>query len=105
MLRIESKLLLPGGWGDGGGKGWLHQNKVLPGMDAKMSVETRREVMLKLRSRYGKAGFKYRVKLLDQAVQLFGYHRKSAIRFLKAGPRAAKLRTGRPPKYDSGAML
>lgn len=70
-----------------------------------MSLETRREVMLKLRLKYRGAGRKYRVKLLDHAVQLFGYHRKSAIRFLKAVPRPPRLRPGRPCKYDSGAML
>jgi hypothetical protein len=70
-----------------------------------MSLETRQEVMLKLRSRYRRAGLKYRVKLLDQAVQLFGYHRKSAIRFFTAAARVATPRTGRPPKYDAAAML
>ena len=97
--------MLPGALGDGGGNRSLHQNKVLPGMDAKMSLETRREVMVKLRARYRNAGFKYRVKLLDQAVQLFGYHRKSAIRFLGAEPRPRQPRPGRPCKYDSSAML
>src|SRR3954462_4759067 len=74
-------------------------------MDAKMSLETRREVMLKMRARYRHAGFKYRVKLINQAVELFGYHRKSAIRFLGAEARAPRPRPGRPCKYDSFAML
>jgi hypothetical protein len=74
-------------------------------MDANMSLETRREVMAKLRGRYRNAGFKYRVKLIDQAVQLLGYHRKSAIRFLGAEPRVARPRPGRPCLYDSDAML
>lgn len=74
-------------------------------MDAKMSVESRREVMVQLRARYGKAGPKYRVKLIDQAVELFAYHRKSAIRFLGAAPTAQRSRGGRPPKYDAAAML
>jgi hypothetical protein len=74
-------------------------------MDAKMSLETRREVMAKLRARYQNAGFKYRVKLIDEAVQLFDYHRKSAIRFLGAAPRASRPRPGRPCKYESSAML
>src|SRR4051812_24854076 len=97
--------MLPGGWGDGGGNRTLPQNKVLPEMDANMSEETRREVIVKLRSRYGRAGFKYRVKLIDQAVDLFGYHRKSAIRVLSAPARVARPRTGRPPRYDAAAML
>jgi hypothetical protein len=69
-----------------------------------MSVETRREVMVKLRSRYRNAGLKYRVKLIDQAVELFGYHRKSAIRFFGAVPPVARSRPGRRPKYDALAM-
>jgi len=74
-------------------------------MDAKMSLETRREVMLKLRSRYRKAGFKYRIKLINQAVEFFGYHRKSAIRFLGAEAHAPRPRPGRPCTYDWLAML
>jgi hypothetical protein len=73
-------------------------------MDAKMSVHTRSEVMRKLRSRYRNAGQKYRAKLLDQAVELFGYHRKSAIRALAARRRPAMPRPGRPPKYDAAAL-
>ena len=64
--------MLLGGLGEGGGKGLLDQNKVLPEIDANMSAYTPSEVMVKLCSRYRKAGFKYRVKLIDQAVELFG---------------------------------
>jgi hypothetical protein len=73
-------------------------------MDANMSVNTRSEMMIKLRSRYRNAGFKHRTKLIDQAVADFGYHRKSAIRALGAPARAALPRPGRPPKYDSAAL-
>jgi hypothetical protein len=73
-------------------------------MDANMSVHTRSEVMVKLRSRYGNAGFKHRAKLIDQAVEVFGYHRKSAIRALGARARPALPRPGRPPKYDWAAL-
>lgn len=69
-----------------------------------MSVRTRSEVMVKLRSRYGNAGFKHRTKLIDQAVEVFGYHRKSAIRALGARARPALPRPGRPPKYDWAAL-
>lgn len=69
-----------------------------------MSVVTRGEVMVKLRSRYRNAGLKYRGKLIDQAVELFGYHRKAAIRALAWRPRPTLPRTGRPPKYDRAAL-
>ncbi len=69
-----------------------------------MSEQTRWEVMVKLRARYRRAGFKHRVRLIDQAVDLFGYHRKSAIRALGARPRPALPRPGRPPKYDAAAL-
>lgn len=69
-----------------------------------MSVQTRSEVMVKLRSRYRSAGFKHRAKLIDQAVEIFGYHRKSAIRALGARVVPALPRPGRPPKYDAGAL-
>lgn len=72
-----------------------------------MSQKTRVEVLTKLRGRYEKAGAEYKRKLLDQAQELLGYHRKSAIRALRGpavvtGPR---IITGRPVKYDSGVLL
>lgn len=69
-----------------------------------MSVVTRSEVMVKLRSHYRNAGLKYRGKLIDQAVELFGYHRKAAIRALAWQARPVLPRTGRPPKYDRVAL-
>lgn len=69
-----------------------------------MSVQNRSEVMVKLRSRYRSAGFKYRAKLIDQAVEVFGYHRKSAIRALGARSGPALPRPGRPPRYDAAAL-
>lgn len=69
-----------------------------------MSANTRSEVMVKLRSRYRSAGFKYRVKLINDAVELFGYHRKSAIRALGARARPSLPRPGRPPLYDALAL-
>ena len=47
-----------------------------------MSKLTRVEVLEKLRRRYGSAGAEHKRKLLDQAQELLGYHRKSAIRAL-----------------------
>jgi hypothetical protein len=69
-----------------------------------MSKETKDEVLIRLRRRYGTAGVKHKGKLLDQAVELLGYHRKAAIRALrhpqlhKVVPRVS-LALGRPRMY------
>jgi len=76
-------------------------------MDKTMSRTTRKEVLAKMRRRYRTAGTEYKTKLLDQAQELFGYHRKAAIRALRAstvesGPR---ILTGRPVEYEPGKLL
>ncbi len=75
-----------------------------------MSQKTRQEVLIRMRRSYAKAGIKFKAQLLDQAVALLGYHRKAAIRALRAGPvRAGVLKApavmGRPREYDPGALL
>jgi len=72
-----------------------------------MSQETRKEVLAKMKRRYRTAGTPYKRKLLDQAQELFGYHRKAAIRALRAptvesGPR---ILTGRPVEYEPSKLL
>ncbi len=72
-----------------------------------MNRTTRMEVLEKLRRRYKTAGAEHKRKLLDQAVQLLGYHRKSAIRALGAaalmpGP---VILTGRPVSYEPSLLL
>jgi hypothetical protein len=77
-------------------------------MEAIMSKTTKTELLEKLRGRYAKGGPKHRIKLIDQAVDLFGYHRKSAIRALAAHPAAWLGRPGiigRPPIYDREGLL
>jgi hypothetical protein len=76
-------------------------------MDKTMSQKTRKEVLTKMRRRYRTAGMEYKRKLLDQAQELFGYHRKAAIRALRAstvepGPRIV---TGRPVEYEPEVLL
>jgi len=76
-------------------------------MDESMSQTTRKEVLKKLRQRYSRAGLKHKRKLLDQAQELLGYHRKAAIRALRAptiqpGPR---IITGRPVTYEPQLLL
>lgn len=65
--------------------------------------------MAGLVKKYVRAGEEYRVRLIDQAVELFGYHRKAAIRALNAKPKAARaaphVKTGRPREYRAEALM
>ena len=72
-----------------------------------MSQRTRSEVLTKLRRRYQRAGAEHKRKLLDQAQELLGYHRKAAIRALRApaAVRGPRLLTGRPVVYEPGLLL
>lgn len=77
------------------------------GMDESMSQKTRKEVLKKLRRRYLSAGLEHKSKLLDQAQEVLGYHRKAAIRALRgptteSGPR---IITGRPAIYKPELLL
>jgi hypothetical protein len=71
-------------------------------MDKSMSKRTRIEVLKKLRRRYETAGAEHKRKLLDQAQELLGYHRKAAIRSLRqaAVERGPRIITGRPVEYE-----
>jgi hypothetical protein len=76
-------------------------------MDKTMSQKTRKEVLGKMKRRYLRAGKVYKKRLLDQAQELFGYHRKAAIRALRApelepGPRVV---SGRPVEYEPAVLL
>ena len=73
-----------------------------------MSQNTKHEVLAKLRRAYVRAGTVYRRQLLNETVALFGYHRKAAIRALRAGPpppRAPGLILGRPRTYHPETLL
>ena len=72
-----------------------------------MRQQTRIEVWTKLRRRYGSAGAEHKRKLLDQAQELLGYHRKAAIRALRAPAveRGPRIITGRPKLYEPGMLL
>lgn len=77
-------------------------------MHTDMSQKTKQEVLARLRRRYVKAGLEYRSRLLDQAVELLGYHRKAAIRALRTKPciiKAPALIIGRPKEYDPEKLL
>lgn len=72
-----------------------------------MSHTTRKEILERLRRRYRSAGPEHKGKLLDQAQELFGYHRKSAVRVLRAPQleRAPWINTGRPVSYEPKVVL
>jgi hypothetical protein len=76
-------------------------------MDKTMSQKTREEVLAKLRQRYKSAGKEHKQKLLNQAQELLGYHRKSAIRALGARvvERGPRIITGRPVTYEPGVLV
>jgi len=86
----------------------LSQKSVLPDVDNEMSQKTRKEVLGKLRRQYAKAGPGFKCQILDQAVEILGYHRKAAIRALRARPalpRTPGLKLGRPREYDPAHLL
>lgn len=72
-----------------------------------MSQKTRNEVLNKLRRRYERAGKEHKKKLLDQAQELLGYHRKAAIRALRAVAVVRKPGNtgGRPRIYKPADLL
>jgi len=72
-----------------------------------MSQKTREEILAKLRQRYKSAGQAHKKQLLDQAQELLGYHRKSAIRSLRYPERVAgpRIITGRPVTYNPELLL
>jgi hypothetical protein len=76
-------------------------------MDKSMNQTTRSQVLAKLRRRYKTAGAEHKRKLIDQAVQLLGYHRKSAIRSLgaKAVMPGPVMVTGRPVSYEPSLLV
>ncbi len=79
-------------------------------MHSDMSTETKREVLARLRRRYATGGQEHKSKLLNEAVELLGYHRKAAIRALGARTALAtkprlNLVLGRPKTYQPATLL
>jgi hypothetical protein len=70
-------------------------------MNTKMSQITRQEVLGAQRDRYARAGQEHKTKIINELVELFGYHRKAAIRALQLRPViTAPFVLGRPKEYD-----
>ena len=79
-------------------------------MHSDMSKETKEQVLSRLRRRYVTAGARHKSKLLDQAVELLGYHRKAAVRALRhtqARVLTSKVNVvlGRPKTYHPESLL
>jgi hypothetical protein len=55
-------------------------------MEAKMSLQSRRELLNRVRARYLEAGRKEKSRILDEFLQATGYHRKYAVAVLQADP-------------------
>jgi hypothetical protein len=68
-------------------------------------MTTRKESVAALQLRYGSATFSERIRILDEFVALSGYHRKHAIRMLRAKPGAAKGTHERNRLYDEAVRL
>ena len=77
-------------------------------MHPDMDKQTKNQVLAKLRDRYSRAGKEHKSKILDQLQQLFGFHRKAAIRAVGSKRRpawAAPALLGRPPLYPPEKLL
>jgi hypothetical protein len=66
-----------------------------------MSLKSRQELTASLQRRYPTASFQEKQKILDEYVAVTGYHRKSAIRILRAEQVDAKKTRVWKVKYDA----
>jgi hypothetical protein len=64
-------------------------------MEAKMSLQSRRELLNRVRARYLEAGRKEKSRILDEFLQATGYHRKYAVAVLQTDPAATPNRRQR----------
>jgi hypothetical protein len=75
-------------------------------MHLKMSQITRKEVLDQKRRRYQTAGKEHKGRIIDEVVELFGYHRKAAIRALgTVRPSPGPFVIGRPKEYAPEKLL
>jgi len=76
-------------------------------MNSPMSQNTRQEVLSQTRRRYLRAGRPYKSQRVSQLVELFGYHRKAALRALCSKPVRARapFARGRPKVYSPDKLL
>lgn len=76
-------------------------------MNTQMSQNTRQEVLVQMRRRYARAGRPFKSQLVNELVELFGYHRKAALRALRPKPplEGAPFARGRPKEYSPDQLL
>ena len=76
-------------------------------MNTPMSQNTRQEVLTQMRRRYLRAGRPYKSQRVTELVELFGYHRKAALRALRPKPVLARapFARGRPKEYSPERLL
>lgn len=72
--------------------------------DKRMSNQSKRELVERVRHRYLHGSRKEKTKILDEFVAVTGLHRKAAIRALGGGYVQGRERRGRPPVY-TGATI
>jgi hypothetical protein len=75
-------------------------------MHPEMSQITREEVLFQKRRRYASAGKEHKTKIINELVDLFGYHRKAAIRAMRVSSgQNAPYVIGRPKEYEPEKLL
>jgi hypothetical protein len=74
-------------------------------MHPKMSQITREEMLARKRLRYVQAGREHKGKIITELIELFGYHRKAAIRALRPAPPPSPFVRGRPKEYEPDKLL
>ena len=70
-----------------------------------MSLQSKREYLGQIRSRYHRAGRVHKSKILDEYCLVCGYDRKYAIKRLANDPPRPRRKPGRQPRYDKELLL
>ena len=76
-------------------------------MEAKMSLQTRKELLNALYPRYERASWKQKRKMLDEFVEVTGFHRKYALQLLNSpnnSPSIARLPRQKRTKYSEESV-
>ena len=69
-----------------------------------MGIDSKREYLAAIWARYHGGGRRYRSRILDEFCKVCGYHRKHAIRLLRAPAAKPRRRRGRRRVYDDAAV-
>ena len=73
-------------------------------MRRRLSLATRKELIEAVRKRYQEAALAIKTDILDEFVELTGYHRKHAVRLLGPGSERKRQKKSRSDKrvYNEG---